>query len=138
VLVGRDNARLRSARDRIAAAIPDADLALERADLARLDEVRQLADRLVEAPPPGVVISNAALIAPLDRRTPDGLSQVLTVNHLAPYLLMRVLAGAARAASPVCRRRRRTRLARACAGRPRRPHVRPPRASRRTGGVAAG
>jgi hypothetical protein len=96
VLVGRDNARLRSARDRIAAAIPDADLALERADLARLDEVRQLADRLVEAPPPGVVISNAALIAPLDRRTPDGLPQVLTVNHLAPYLLMRVLAGALR------------------------------------------
>jgi hypothetical protein len=46
--------------------------------------------------------------------------------------------GAARAASSVCRRRRRTRLARACAGRPRRPHVRPPRASRRPVGLRPG
>ncbi|WP_433286798.1 SDR family NAD(P)-dependent oxidoreductase [Pseudonocardia sp. CA-142604] len=92
VLVGRDDARLRSARDRIVRAIPDADLELERADLARLDEVRQLADRLAEAPPADIVISNAALVAPLDRRTPDGVPRVLMVNHLAPYVLMRRLA----------------------------------------------
>ncbi|GAA1223774.1 SDR family NAD(P)-dependent oxidoreductase [Pseudonocardia alaniniphila] len=96
VLVGRDDARLRSARDRIVGAISDADLELEQADLARLDEVRELADRLSEAPPPGVVISNAALVAPLDRRTPDGVPRVLMVNHLAPYVLMRRLAEALR------------------------------------------
>src|ERR1700754_2055000 len=94
VLVGRDGTRLRAARERITAAVPDADLVLEQADFARLDEVRGLANRLVEAPPLDVVISNAALIGPLERRTPDGLSEVLTVNHLAPYLLLRVLARA--------------------------------------------
>jgi NAD(P)-dependent dehydrogenase (short-subunit alcohol dehydrogenase family) len=94
VLVGRDDTRLRAAAGRIGAAVPGADLVLERADFASLDEVRALADRLVAGPLPDVVVSNAALVTPLDRRTPEGLPRVLTVNHLAPYLLLRVLAEA--------------------------------------------
>lgn len=96
VLVGRADTRLKAAHDRITAAVPGADLVLERADFANLDEVRALADRLVAAPPPDVVISNAALVAPLDRRTPDGVPRVVAVNHLAPYLLLRRLARACR------------------------------------------
>jgi NAD(P)-dependent dehydrogenase (short-subunit alcohol dehydrogenase family) len=96
VLVGRADTRLKAAHDRITAAVPGADLVLERADFANLDEVRALADRLVAAPPPDVVISNAALVAPLDRRTPDGVPRVVAVNHLAPYLLLRRLAEACR------------------------------------------
>jgi NAD(P)-dependent dehydrogenase (short-subunit alcohol dehydrogenase family) len=92
VLIGRDDARLRSARDRIAEAAPGADLELERTDFALLDEVRALAVRLSAAPPADAVISNAALVAPPARRTPDGLPRVLAVNHLAPYLLLRALA----------------------------------------------
>jgi NAD(P)-dependent dehydrogenase (short-subunit alcohol dehydrogenase family) len=74
--------------------MPGADLVLERADLAELAQVRDLADRLLAGPPPDAVISNAALVTPLERRTSDGLPRVLAVNHLAPYLLLRTLAAA--------------------------------------------
>jgi NAD(P)-dependent dehydrogenase (short-subunit alcohol dehydrogenase family) len=94
VLVGRDWDRLRAARERLHAAVPGADLALERADFADLGEVRDLAERLIEAPPLDIVVSNAALVAPLERQTPEGLPRVLAVNHLAPYLLLRALAEA--------------------------------------------
>lgn len=93
-LVGRSDERLHAARERICEAVPGADLALELADLAELAQVRDLAGRLVAGPPPDVVISNAALVTPLDRRTSDGLPRVLAVNHLAPYLLLRTLAAA--------------------------------------------
>ena len=94
VLVGRDWGRLRAAQQRIHATVPDADLALERADFTDLGEVRELAERLIAVPPPDVVVSNAALVSPLERRTPQGLPRVLAVNHLAPYLLLRALAEA--------------------------------------------
>lgn len=97
-LVGRSDQRLRAARDRIVAAAPSADLRLERADLAELDEVRDLAARLLAGPPPDVVVSNAALVTALDRRNSAGLPRVLAVNHLAPYLLLRTLADALRGA----------------------------------------
>lgn len=93
-LVGRSDERLRAARERIEAAAPRADLILERADLAELQQVRDLAGRLLAGPFPDIVISNAALVTPLDRVTGDGLPRVLAVNHLAPYLLLRMLAPA--------------------------------------------
>src|SRR3981081_826261 len=91
-LVGRSDERLRAAGERIDARVAGADLFLERADLAELAQGRELAGRLLAGPPPDVVISNAALVTPLDRRTSDGLPRVLAVNHLAPYLLLRTLA----------------------------------------------
>ena len=91
-LVGRSDERLQAARERIEAAVPGADLVLERADLAELAQVRELAGRLLAGPLPDAVISNAALVTPLDRRTSEGLPRVLAVNHLAPYLLLRTLA----------------------------------------------
>ncbi len=93
-LVGRSDERLRAARERIQAAVPGADLVLERADLAELTQVRDLAERLLAGPRPDAVVSNAALVTPLDRMTSDGLPRVLAVNHLAPYLLLRTLAAA--------------------------------------------
>jgi NAD(P)-dependent dehydrogenase (short-subunit alcohol dehydrogenase family) len=94
VVVGRDADRLKATEERITTAVPDAAIQLEQADFAELDQVRALADRLATAPPADVVISNAALIAPLDQRTPDGVPRVLAVNHAAPYLLLRRLAEA--------------------------------------------
>lgn len=91
VLVGRSDARLEAARERIAAAVPGADLVTERADFAELGQVRSLAERILAGPAPDVVVSNAATVAPLDRRTAEGRSRTLTVNHLAPYLLLRLL-----------------------------------------------
>ncbi len=93
-LVGRTNERLQAARERIDAAVPGADLVLERADLAELAQVRDLAGRLLAGPLPDAVVSNAALVTTLDRVTTDALPRVLAVNHLAPYLLLRTLAAA--------------------------------------------
>ncbi|BCB90779.1 SDR family NAD(P)-dependent oxidoreductase [Phytohabitans suffuscus] len=90
VLFGRDEGRLRAARERVAAAVPGAELWLERADLSLMAQVRDLAGRLAERPP-DVVVSNAAVIAGLDERTPEGLPRTLATNHLAPYLLLRSL-----------------------------------------------
>ncbi|MEO3868893.1 SDR family NAD(P)-dependent oxidoreductase [Nonomuraea sp. B12E4] len=91
VLVARDRTRLDLARGRIREAVPGADLETEPVDLANLAEVRALADRLGERVP-SIVVSNAAVIAPLDDRTPDGFHRTLVTNHLAPYLLLRRLA----------------------------------------------
>ena len=93
-LVGRSDERLQAARKRIESAVPGADLVLERADLAELTQVRDLAGRLLAGPHPDTVISNAAMVTPLDRVTSDGLPRVLAVNHLAPYLLLRTLSSA--------------------------------------------
>jgi NAD(P)-dependent dehydrogenase (short-subunit alcohol dehydrogenase family) len=91
VLVGRNDERLHQARQRILAAVPDAELVLERADLSLLGEVRELAKRLADQPAPDVVVSNAAVIADLDDVTAEGIQRTLATNHLAPYLLLRSL-----------------------------------------------
>jgi NAD(P)-dependent dehydrogenase (short-subunit alcohol dehydrogenase family) len=91
VLVGRSEQRLGEARQRILASVPDADLQLERADLALLADVRELAERLAAGALPDVVVSNAAVIADIDDYTPEGIQRTLAVNHLAPYLLLRSL-----------------------------------------------
>ncbi|GAA2121129.1 SDR family NAD(P)-dependent oxidoreductase [Actinomadura alba] len=98
VLVGRNHTRINEARSRIAAAAPDADLHGEVADLSLMTDVRELAARL--DPLPDVAISNAAIIAPIDAVTAEGLQLTFATNHLAPYLLLRTLAmrvGAGRA-----------------------------------------
>ncbi|MFG3257124.1 SDR family NAD(P)-dependent oxidoreductase [Streptomyces sp. NPDC048172] len=91
VMVGRSDERLDRARRRILAAVPHAELLTERADLSLLTEVRGLAERLGEQPPPTTVISNAAVIAPPDDLTSEGLQRTLATNYLAPYVLLRSL-----------------------------------------------
>jgi NAD(P)-dependent dehydrogenase (short-subunit alcohol dehydrogenase family) len=91
VMVGRSDERLGDARERILAAVPDATLLLERADLSLLGDVRELADRLARHPLPDIVVSNAAVIAELDDVTAEGIHRTLATNHLAPYLLLRSL-----------------------------------------------
>lgn len=62
------------------------------ADFARLDDVRRLARELQESVPRiDVLVNNAGGI--FDRRelTPDGHERTWQVNHLAPYLLTRLL-----------------------------------------------
>jgi NAD(P)-dependent dehydrogenase (short-subunit alcohol dehydrogenase family) len=87
VLVGRSDERLEAAMRRIGGP----NLLAERADLGLLADVRDLAHRLAAQPPPDVVISNAAVIAPVDDITAEGLQRTLVTNHLAPYLLLRSL-----------------------------------------------
>ncbi|MEU5551581.1 SDR family NAD(P)-dependent oxidoreductase [Micromonospora sp. NPDC047793] len=91
VMVGRSDATLRQAADRIRATVPDADLRLESADLSLIREVRTLADRLADSTSPSVVINNAAITADIGTRTDEGIQLTLATNHLAPYVLMRTL-----------------------------------------------
>lgn len=90
VLVGRSAERVDGARKRIAGEVPGADLYGELADLSLQAQARALAERL--DPLPDLVISNAAVIAPLDSYTAEGRQLTLATNHLAPYVLLRILA----------------------------------------------
>ena len=61
-------------------------------DVSRLDQVRALAGQLLEDwPRLDVLVNNAALVSQSRQLTPDGYEQVFAVNHLAPYLLTRLL-----------------------------------------------
>lgn len=102
VLVGRDRSRgvatLESVREN------GGDGIFVRADLGRLDAVRGLAEAVEERyDRVDVLALNAALSLP-ERQTvgvPGGsVERVLLVNHLAPYLLTRELAGCLESASP--------------------------------------
>jgi NAD(P)-dependent dehydrogenase (short-subunit alcohol dehydrogenase family) len=90
---GRSDDRLAAARARIAERVPGSDPRTERADFAILDDVRSLAGRLTAGPRLDVVIANAAVIAPVGDRASDGMRRTVVVNHLAPYLLLRLVAG---------------------------------------------
>lgn len=82
-ILARDTPRLDAAAKRLGAdPLP--------CDLARLDDVRAAAARLA-ARPIDVLVLNAAIIAPRRSMTLDGIESTLAVNHLAPYLLARLL-----------------------------------------------
>ena len=90
-MVGRDHGRLAGAAARVEAAVPGADLRHALADLSLTTDVRSLAERLAEGDLPDIVISNAAVSCPVSERTAEGLQRTLATNHLAPYVLLRVL-----------------------------------------------
>jgi NAD(P)-dependent dehydrogenase (short-subunit alcohol dehydrogenase family) len=87
VVVGRNPQRLASAVDTVRAAgrsEPDS----FRADFERLDDVRALADHLLERYPRiDVLANNAGGMVGEYRRTVDGFEATIQGNHLAPFLL---------------------------------------------------
>ena len=72
----------------------DGDTVLVTGDLARLSEVRALADQLADAGPLDVLIHNAGVWVRGDtpRTTADGFETTFAVNVLAPHLLTALLA----------------------------------------------
>jgi len=90
-LVGRDVGRLESTA---AACRADGakDVRVYSCDFASLDEVRVLALSLLDhLPRIDVLVNNAALVMQRREETVDGYEKVFAVNHLAPYLLTRLL-----------------------------------------------
>ena len=90
-LVGRDRGRL----DAVAQQCRDAGAGTVRTyacDFAELEQVRTLADEvLADWTRLDVLVNNAALVLQKREETVDGHEKVFAVNHLAPYLLTRLL-----------------------------------------------
>ena len=89
-LTGRSAERLEEVADRCRA--HGATARTYAVDVAELDSVRDLAKQLLtDWPRIDVLVNNAALVTQGRHLTPDGHEQVFAVNHLAPYLLTRLL-----------------------------------------------
>lgn len=96
-LVARSAARGEALRDRLREA--GGEVHLFTADLARQAEVRRVAAELAAAfPRVDVLVNNAGTFSWRRRRTADGVELQWAVNHLAPYLLTRLLLPRLRAA----------------------------------------
>jgi retinol dehydrogenase 12 len=99
VLVGRDRGRTEAAAAEIgsvSASPPQAEIA----DLASLEQVRGLAERMAGLERIDVLINNAGLVLGERRVTPDGFEHVLALNHLAPFLLTSLLMPKLTASAP--------------------------------------
>jgi NAD(P)-dependent dehydrogenase (short-subunit alcohol dehydrogenase family) len=64
---------------------------VEIADLASLEQVRGLAERVARLERIDVLINNAGLVLRERRITPDGFEHAFALNHLAPCLLTSLL-----------------------------------------------
>jgi len=99
VLVGRDRGRTEAAAAEIGPASASPPRA-EVGDLASLEQVRALAERLAGLERIDVLINNAGLVLGERRITPDGFEHVFALNHLAPFLLTNLLLPKLAASAP--------------------------------------
>ncbi|GAA0803468.1 SDR family NAD(P)-dependent oxidoreductase [Spirilliplanes yamanashiensis] len=92
VLVGRTPGRLDEAARRVERAGGGREPGRFRADFERLADVRALAEHLLSTYPRiDVLANNAGGMVPAHRVTDDGLEATVQSNHLAPFLLTRLL-----------------------------------------------
>ncbi|MGA2125953.1 MAG: SDR family oxidoreductase [Xanthobacteraceae bacterium] len=92
VLVGRETARGVEAMDLIRRRAPKADVAIHYADLARLDQVRELGAALnAGLPRIDVLINNAGAMFQRRQLTAYGLEKTFALNHMAYFLLSDLL-----------------------------------------------
>lgn len=92
VMHGRNADKLEKAAAELAIRYPDAELATIVADFSSLDAVRGMAEEILQRfPGLEVLINNAGLLTDHRQLSADGLELTFAVNHLAPYLLTRLL-----------------------------------------------
>jgi NAD(P)-dependent dehydrogenase (short-subunit alcohol dehydrogenase family) len=92
VLAVRDAEKGRRAAERIGAAVPGADVAVQRLDLASLDSVRAAAQALRAAHPKiDLLINNAGVMYTPRLTTRDGFELQLGTNHLGHFALTGLL-----------------------------------------------
>src|SRR5690349_21894184 len=130
VLVGRDRSRTEAAAagiGSVSASPPRAEIA----DLASLEQVRELAGRLTGLERIDVLVNNAGLVLGERRTTLDGFEHVFALNHLAPFLLTSLLLPTLTASAPA-------RVFPAPPTPPPPPRFVSPARTRSTGGVACG
>jgi NAD(P)-dependent dehydrogenase (short-subunit alcohol dehydrogenase family) len=100
VLVARSRERGEAAAAKLAALEPGAEISVVYADLARLPDVRQLARELASLPRIDMLVNNAGAIFRQRHETPEGLERTFALNHMAYYLLTRLLLPQLAAAAP--------------------------------------
>ncbi len=100
VMACRDRGRGEAARREISAAgAHRAELLI--ADLADLEQVRRLADEVLDRYPSlPLVISNAGVVMPQRTTSVDGYEATFAINHLAPFLLINRLRERIEASAP--------------------------------------
>jgi NAD(P)-dependent dehydrogenase (short-subunit alcohol dehydrogenase family) len=92
IIVGRNSERIEAALAEIRRRAAGATVSALKADLASQAEVRQLASNILAAAPRlDLLINNAGGVHARRTITPDGIEATFAVNHLAPYLLTRLL-----------------------------------------------
>ena len=99
VLVARDRGRAEATAIEIGA-VSKTPPTVEIADLAVMDQVRDLAGRLGALERIDVLINNAGLVQQQRHASPDGFEHVFAVNHLAPFLLTNLLLPKLTASAP--------------------------------------
>lgn len=101
LLVGRDPARGEASLAKVRRASGNDTASLLIADLASLEQVRSLAAAVQErAPQLHVLVNNAGVVNLRRETTVDGLETTFAVNHLAYFLLTRLLLDRLRASAP--------------------------------------
>lgn len=101
VLVARDSGRLRAAREQVLSASSGGPVEALLCDFSSLAQVRTLASEiLAKCPRLHLLVNNAGGVNPRRELTADGLERTFAVNHLAPYLLTRLLLERLRESAP--------------------------------------
>jgi NAD(P)-dependent dehydrogenase (short-subunit alcohol dehydrogenase family) len=101
VLVARSRERGEAAVADISRTVPGADLHLLLADLSRQADVRRLAGEVLDRfPALHVLVNDAATHSWRRHESNEGVEMQLAVNHLAPYLLTRLLLDRLKASAP--------------------------------------
>ena len=101
VLVGRDRAKGEATLARLRAQRPDCDATVLYADLATLAGVRRAATEILAAAPRiDVLINNAGAIFNRRSETEDRLERTFALNHMAYFLLTRLLQEQIAASAP--------------------------------------
>jgi len=100
IVVGRDESRGQSTVKEIIERTDNPEVSFERADLSRLADVRDLADRVAHRHPRlDVLIHNAGALSRAYVRTEDGRELTVAVHVVAPFVLTHLLMDALRAAA---------------------------------------
>lgn len=99
-VVGRSAERGARAVERINAAAPAHPARFLAADLASLDAVRALADRIASKGPLTVLVNNVGAMFAERQDSVDGIEASFAVNHLSPYLLTELLIPTLQAGAP--------------------------------------
>lgn len=92
IITGRDPARIEAALDEIRKRTGSSSASGLKADFTSMADVRRLAaEALAQTPRLNLLINNAGTVYAQRTITVDGLEATFAVNHLAPFLLTRLL-----------------------------------------------